>query len=219
MEKERKIKIISLVALLVTVLGLTVAFAALSQTLTINGSANVDSATWNIHFEEQNYFASCRTYYLGESGMNYNDDDTHCHGNGLSNDKKIININYYLTRPGNAEEIDFRIVNEGTIDAVIDDIKINEPSNYITDGYVDETTGEIIPTKTATDEEIKLYKENVIYRLFYTDTNEELKKGDVIKAGNEKNVTIRYEYKMSATDIPKLMLVTDNAIEINYVQK
>ena len=35
MEKTRQIKIISLCALLVAVLGLTVAFAALSQTLTI----------------------------------------------------------------------------------------------------------------------------------------------------------------------------------------
>ena len=41
MEKTRQIKIISLCALLVAVLGLTVAFASLSQTLTINGSAAV----------------------------------------------------------------------------------------------------------------------------------------------------------------------------------
>ena len=44
MEKTRKIKIISLCALLVAVLGLTVAFASLSQTLTINGSAAVNAA-------------------------------------------------------------------------------------------------------------------------------------------------------------------------------
>ena len=37
MEKERKIKALILVALVVAVIGLTVAFAALSQTLTING--------------------------------------------------------------------------------------------------------------------------------------------------------------------------------------
>ena len=51
MEKTRKIKIISLCALLVAVLGLTVAFAALSQTLTIKGSAAVNAASWDIHFE------------------------------------------------------------------------------------------------------------------------------------------------------------------------
>ena len=52
MEKTRQIKIISLCALLVAVLGLTVAFASLSQTLTINGSAAVNAASWDIHFEK-----------------------------------------------------------------------------------------------------------------------------------------------------------------------
>ena len=40
MEKERKIKILSIIALIIAVLGLTVAFAALSETLTINGTAS-----------------------------------------------------------------------------------------------------------------------------------------------------------------------------------
>ena len=39
MERNRKIKTLSLVALIVAVLGLGVAFAALSSKLTINGSA------------------------------------------------------------------------------------------------------------------------------------------------------------------------------------
>ena len=42
MEKERKIKLLSLCVLIVAVLGLTIAFAALSQTLTINGSATAE---------------------------------------------------------------------------------------------------------------------------------------------------------------------------------
>ena len=50
-EKERRIKVLSLVALIVAVLGLTVAFASLSQMLTINGTATVDAASWDVHFE------------------------------------------------------------------------------------------------------------------------------------------------------------------------
>ena len=52
MEKTRKVKIISLIVLVVMILCLTVAFAALSQTLTINGSAAVNAASWDIHFEK-----------------------------------------------------------------------------------------------------------------------------------------------------------------------
>lgn len=47
MEKERKIK--SLI-LIVAVLGLGIAFAALSSSLTINGSAKAQGGSWNIHF-------------------------------------------------------------------------------------------------------------------------------------------------------------------------
>lgn len=42
MEKERKVKIISLCALLVAVLGLTVTFALLSQILTINENVKIN---------------------------------------------------------------------------------------------------------------------------------------------------------------------------------
>lgn len=44
MEKERKIKVLSLFAMIVAVLGLTVAFAAMSTTLKINGTATLDAS-------------------------------------------------------------------------------------------------------------------------------------------------------------------------------
>ena len=49
--KERKIAI---AALIVAVLMLTVAFAAMSRTLKINGTAKVDSASWDIRFTSAN---------------------------------------------------------------------------------------------------------------------------------------------------------------------
>jgi anti-sigma28 factor (negative regulator of flagellin synthesis) len=51
MEKQRRIKILSLSAVIVAVLGLTVAFAALSTTLNIKGSAYLDAAKWGIKFQ------------------------------------------------------------------------------------------------------------------------------------------------------------------------
>ena len=50
MEKERGAKVIAIVALLIAVVGLTVGYAAYSSTLTINGTANVDPASWDVHF-------------------------------------------------------------------------------------------------------------------------------------------------------------------------
>ena len=51
MEKERRTKALVIVVLLVVVAGLTVAFAALSATLKINGTAYLDASKWGIKFD------------------------------------------------------------------------------------------------------------------------------------------------------------------------
>ena len=50
MEKKRKIKILTTVFLIVAVLGLTVAFAAFSQILTIGGEATASKSTFDVYF-------------------------------------------------------------------------------------------------------------------------------------------------------------------------
>ena len=52
MEKQRGIRTLSIVALFVAVIGLSVAFAAMSRTLQINGTATMDTAKWDIHFKD-----------------------------------------------------------------------------------------------------------------------------------------------------------------------
>ena len=61
MEKQRKIKIIGIVALVVAVLGITIAFAALSRTLNVSGSGNIDRANWDIHFKNVTFLSKTQT--------------------------------------------------------------------------------------------------------------------------------------------------------------
>ena len=51
MEKERSVKLLIFSILFMLIAGLTVAFAALSTTLNINGTAYLDAAKWGIRFE------------------------------------------------------------------------------------------------------------------------------------------------------------------------
>ena len=51
MEKERSVKILIISILFMLIAGLTVAFAALSTTLNIKGTAYLDAAKWGIKFE------------------------------------------------------------------------------------------------------------------------------------------------------------------------
>ena len=51
MERQRRIKILALIAMSVAVLGLTVAFAFISTSLKINGSGTFTGASWDVHFD------------------------------------------------------------------------------------------------------------------------------------------------------------------------
>ena len=113
MEKTRKAKIISLCALLVAVLGLTVAFASLSQILTINGNATVDAATWSVRFltsEEGGVgIAKCPAFETnGDGTVNEN----------VTIDKtSITNVSLSVTKPNDMAIISDLFINEGTINA------------------------------------------------------------------------------------------------------
>ena len=120
MEKTRKVKIISLIVLVIMVLGLTVAFAALSQTLTINGSAAVNAASWDIHFE--NLTLSEKTGTAEVSGT------------PQLTGTVISGINVSLNKPGDKIVYEFDLVNNGSIEAKLTNINVNNlifKSSYV----------------------------------------------------------------------------------------
>ena len=135
MEKTRKVKIISLIVLVVMILCLTVAFAALSQTLTINGSAAVNTASWDIHFE--NLTLSEKTGTAEVSGT------PQLTGTAISG------INVSLNKPGDKIVYEFDLVNNGSIGAKLTNINVKHliaESSYIQKIYdcVGNTTTECI---------------------------------------------------------------------------
>ena len=123
MEKERRIKVLSLLALIVAVLGLTIAFAALSQTLTINGRASMNKSGWDIHFDNLS-----NASITGEAKEISTPQIT---DGGITLD----NINVSLSKPKDKVEYTVDIVNDGTITAEINSIEMTklteEQSKYL----------------------------------------------------------------------------------------
>ena len=211
MEKTRQIKIISLCALLVAVLGLTVAFAALSQTLTINGSAAVNAASWDIHFEKT---SGKETEVKGAATF------TEPTLSGTT----IENFSATLTKPGDSVIYYFDIVNKGTIDAVVSSYdfpyafndcftNINKYSycmnfDFNGDGKVN-----------ALDKSV--YVDLFNYYLAYADTDKSVTRGDTLNAGATKHMKLVIEYKDTATELPEnnLTLTSSDPITITYEQK
>lgn len=108
MEKERGAKIIAIVALLIAVVGLTVGYAAYSSTLTINGNANVDPASWKVNFDYKNETTSLTGTTKGHA--------TEKTAPTLE-DTTISGFDVTLKAPGDSVTYNFIIKNSGTLNA------------------------------------------------------------------------------------------------------
>ena len=213
MERNRKIKILSLVALIVAVLGLGVAFAALSSKLTINGSAKAQAGSWNIHFAKT---LNMPTQTTGNASFT----------EPTLSDTSILGFKATVTKPGDSVTYYFDIVNSGTVDALVD--------NYVFEsGYQD-----CAATRVSDHPECKLYdfnsdgvingsdysviKASIKYGLYYTDNNKEIIAGDEIRARETKHAKLVVEYfsgsKYLLPDGLQITSIKNTPITINYVQ-
>ena len=136
MEKERRTKALVIVVLLIVVAGLTVAFAALSTTLNINGTAYLDAAKWGIRFE--NLSSPTKIGSATTTGTAKIEETKSAEING-------INVN--LSTPGDKVTYTVDLVNKGTINAKIDNIEktvlTQEQQRYLTFKVTDQNGKEI----------------------------------------------------------------------------
>ena len=200
MEKERKVKKLALVAVIVAVLGMTIAFAALSQTLTINGTANMEESYWEIYFgniSEPIKIGSAKTDYPGgKNGQKtaiVSDDRT-----------EISDIRAILKKPGDEVRYTTSIINSGTIDAEIASIEM----------------------PTLTDAQKEIFDFSVVY----TDDGKEVSVGDVLPGypdaeaetcnGCEQPITIKIRFKdiTDASLLPEEAQSITLSYKINFVQ-
>ena len=211
MEKERRIKILSIIALIIAILGLTVAFAALSETLTINGTASVEAASWDIHFE------------------NLTGPDLE--GTGKVNDTAtldgttISNVNMSVTKPGDSVTYYFDIVNDGTIDAVLE-TDLGRGLFYEGFASCNGSTQEECTNKydfngdgSVNAADLSILTSVLDYAIYDTETNEMLKKGDVIPKQTTKHYKLVLSIKPESEYISSKNLSAQDDIILNFVQQ
>ncbi len=136
MEKERRTKTLVVVVLLIVIMGLTIAFAALSATLNINGTAYLDAAKWGIKFENLSEPVSVGT--ATTTGTAKIEE---------AKSAEITGINVSLSTPGDKVVYTVDLVNEGTINAKIDKIEktelTSEQQRYLTFKVTDKDGREV----------------------------------------------------------------------------
>ena len=136
MEKERRTKALVVVVLLIVFMGLTIAFAALSTTLNINGTAYLDAAKWGIRFE--NLSSPTKIGSATTTGTAKIEE---------TKAAEITDMNVNLMAPGDKVTYTVDLVNKGTINAKIDNIEktvlTSEQQRYLTFKVTDKNGYEI----------------------------------------------------------------------------
>lgn len=195
MEKERKTKILAIVAICIAVVGLTVGFAAFSSTLTINGTGTVKSSSWQVRFENLSTVTKTGTAtQVTAPTIN-------------TNDTNIGDYDVTFTTPGDSISYTFDVANNGTFEAEVTSVTIPTPT----------CTGN--GANAVTD--AKNVCDNLSYTLTYGDGTA-IAVADAIPAGQRKTMKLTLTYS-SAVTAEKLasddVAISNLGITILYSQK
>lgn len=192
---NNKVQNVLLGVLAVGLIGITVAYAALTQQLKIEGTAKVASSTWDIHFDNLKGLAPVGYATAGTLAK--------------TGETTIAGDIGTLKAPGDSITYTFDIVNAGDINAIIDTV----------------TGGQSITCASANQSVADAVCKDLTYSIKYTDGNATIAKGDKLaKAANAstpttKNVTLTLTYKSTATTVASEdVTVTANPMTITYVQ-
>lgn len=161
------------------VLLLGVGFAYINSSVSVTGAGKVTSSKWDVHFDN---------VVVNENSFNS------VEGKPLPTivDYSTVNFNVGLDSPGDFYEFNIDVVNEGTIDAMIN---------------------EIIVSPELTIDQAKMFKYEIAY-----DDGSKLEKYQSLRAGDKKTLKVIFKYN----DIDPLDEYEnqsfDFSITINYVQ-
>ena len=175
--------------LLLILLGVTVGFALLSTTLKINGTANIKSNTWNIHWENvvpnNESTISAETPTIGENGTK-------------------VSYEVELELPGDFYEFTVDAKNDGSINGKIDEVR--------------HTVKEVTTVNNEEVETTATLPSYILYTVYYDGTTRAPAKGDLLEAHEKQTYRVRIEYDRNSEVLPETNKVYRITDEIDYVQ-
>ena len=163
------------------ILLLGVGYAYLNTSVTVQGAGKVTSSSWDVHFEN---------VVVDEKSSNSID------GNPLPTiiDDSTVTFNVGLESPGEFYEFSLDVVNNGTIDAMIDDIIVSPELNV---------------------DQQKMFRYEIKY-----DNGINLEKYQSLKSGEKKNIKILFKYNemLDYVEYSEENQSFEFSITIKYVQ-
>lgn len=179
----REMKILVVAALIISIVAIGIGFAAFSETLTINGSASVQTSTWKVKFSE-----------LGTATLTGSAAEV---TKPTLSDTTIGTYNATFKTPGDSVSYKIKVSNTGSYNAKITTATISVPSCT---GKAGEATADADATKVC---------DKLTYTLVYdTDDTQSAGQavavGDTLKAGETRPMvlTLKYAEFTDATLLP-----------------
>ena len=189
MYRNERTRNIILIVLAVCLIGITVAYATLSQNLNISGVAKVDKTKWSIHF------ANVKTPKVEGQATG---------GKAVLNSgSTVLTISEgTLSAPGDKITYIFDVVNEGDLPA-----------------EVETTLTQMESCKAENGSDVSIFCNKIGLDLVYADTKEKVQKSDRLLSGETKtlNLIITYDKDKLLTTLPTSPIVLSNITStINY---
>ena len=175
-------------ALVLSVVGISIGFAAMSTDLTINGSAEVVPASWDIKFKDL-------------SSPTITGDAEVTTAPTITSDTHIGNYAVKLTKPGDSVTYTFKVANDGTIDALL--------TNFI------KATPTFTGTGATASADATIVQNNFEYTVTYSDDTAITKNTDELDAESYKTVKLVVGYKDDATTLPT-NAVTISGLDVTF---
>ena len=186
---SEKTRNIILIVLAVCLIGITVAYATLSQNLSISGVANVDKTKWSIHFANV-LTPKVEGQATGGKAV-------------LNSGSTVLTISEgTVSAPGDKITYIFDVVNEGDLPA-----------------EVETTLTQMESFKAENGSDVSIFCNNIGLDLVYADTKEKVQKSDRLLSGETKtlNLIITYDKDKLLTTLPTSPITLSNITStINY---
>lgn len=203
MEKKRKIKILTIVFLIVAVLGLTVAFAAVAQQLTINGKATASKSTFDVYFANLKSSLTSAEFITAPPALTEGNETSFSYDvkmtggvdvNGNSTSKVVIN---------------FDVKNDSTVSAKLSKYTIGTPSCTA----VNAEGGSVNASNFC-----KQLKYTLVYK--NGDSTTKVTEGLIIPAGGSKSMILTLSYDIdNPSNLPANDVTISNlGVDMNFEQ-
>ena len=175
--RDRKTLYMILSIVLISIFSLTIVYAALSTTLNINGNAEVSSASWDIHL----------------ANVQLNSRSATTTAPTITN-STTATFSTTLSKPGDFYEFTIDVVNDGSIDAMVDGVT---------------------KTPTLTTAQAKYLNYIVEYQ-----NGEPINNKQLVAKGSFVRLKVKLEFRkdITASDLPTTSETLNLSFTVNYVQ-